>query len=204
MGFSYLYFSLKQANYKEISSFEDCISAGFNVTSTYPERCVMPGKSFTNPNQKGIVLGVSSSASTPQKENNYKNLTYIFDGQSILFKDGMGILPSSPVLKKGMTTFTFTHLERETDINNDSILDTIFIAKSTELNQAKNTYYITAAISLNNGYSGLNALYVGTNIIPIQLLYENNEIVFVYKNERSIETTRYFKLTNTILEEIIH
>lgn len=201
-GFSYFYFSLKQENYKEITSFEACTRAGFTITSTYPEQCVMPGKSFTNPNQKGKVLGVAVTGSLPETQETYKNLTYFFEGQAVIFKDGMGLIELGTPLKKARTTLSFTDIASTADINNDSNPDTTFLVKTTEENQNKSKYYLTAAVSLNNGYSGLNALYIGTNITPLQLFYEQSEIVFIYKDEFSVDKKKYFKLVHTILEEV--
>ncbi len=49
----YSYFSNKEASYKNITTFTECIDAGFPILETYPEQCKTPDRrTFINESQK--------------------------------------------------------------------------------------------------------------------------------------------------------
>lgn len=201
---SYQYFHAVQVKYLHITSFKECINAGFKVESSYPEKCIMPGKSFLNPLQteylstnKGGVLTTS---------NDFKNLLYTINEQQVLFVDGKSVLTSDSAQKVSSTTFEIAGKPFMYDINNDNKEDVVLLLKMTTGDAKQIIYYITSAVALNTGYSGTNALYVDSNLLSSVFLYKNGELVLGYTTKEATTTLRekYFTFTGDILKQISH
>ncbi len=174
----YAYFYSQQKKHESIISFSDCVAAGYPKTESYPEECRVPGKKFVNPNQEASIAVATSTPS-----NDFKNLSYIIDGQNINFKEGRGILGPNKLLTRGTTTLEYIDVSLVEDINNDFVPDTTFIVVSMSNNPS--SYYIVTSISLYKGYTGANALYVGSNLASTTLSYKDNKIVLEYSKNFS-------------------
>jgi len=204
MGISYTYFIREHHRYESITTFKECVSAGYLVLQTYPETCTMPGKSFSNPLQKKSETNKLSVASSSNKDD-FKNLMYLSDGQQVQLRDGTGQLVP---MVQGDTTKTFTIVGDPflQDINNDSIADTIFLLQSNNSRTNKNNFYISAAMSLRSGFTGLNILYLGDDILSGMFTYKNGEVVIGFNTLQATSTIlqKYFVLDNLLLQEVIH
>jgi hypothetical protein len=64
----YFYFSKKEESYTSITTFKECVDAGYPILETYPEQCKTPDKrTFVNPEQTPPV--VSTTTPTTGKED---------------------------------------------------------------------------------------------------------------------------------------
>jgi len=203
MAISYTYFIRKHRTYESITSFKECISAGYPVLQTYPEICSMPGKSFTNPLQKKTE-STSSTLSDDTGRAMFKNLSYYVDGQELPLRNGTGTLIPA-IISDEAPTFVIVGDQFLQDINNDSIADTIFLLRSDDTRTNTSRYYISAAMSLRNGFTGLNVLSLGKNLVGGMFTYNNGEIVFGFATAHASSTVsqKYFVLEDLLLKEVI-
>jgi hypothetical protein len=182
MSISFTYFNGVRKTYTSIDSFASCVEAGFIVTNTYPEKCVLPGKVFINLLQKKAD-GIKNLNSNAQENIalDYRNLNYLIDGQEITLHNGIGQLPPNLRFKQATTTVIATGTVVLFDINNDMATDTIFLLQIQPVGTQKSAWYITSAITLYKGLTGTNAVYVGETVIAPALIYKNGQIVLTYK-----------------------
>ncbi len=201
---SYQYFHTVQTKYLAITSFKECVDAGFQVITTYPEKCISYGKSFVNPLQK---KNDQKSLRVPFVENtDYKNQAYIIEGEQIRFTDGRGILPPNFVLKQATTSLRIADTPFLHDINNDGIQDTIFLIRTEDQIAKKSTYYLYSSVSLREGFYGSNALFRDFALIDAAFMYKNGEIVIGYTIEGASTTLKqkYFTFEDDILKQLSH
>ncbi len=192
----YTYFLHQQKEFNAVTSFKECLDAGYLVTGIYPEECKIPGKKFINPDQRKQVA--SSSQEIEVTINDFKNKTYLIEGQSILFKNGNGKLN----LIKGAPSSTLkqTNASLSVDINNDTKEDVIFLIQNTSV--PSKDLYISASVSLYNGFTGINGVYIGKNITNAKLTYAESKIILEYVLQNSKEKKyTYYKFENGILKE---
>ena len=185
------------------------MQAGYPKRSTYPEQCVMPGKIFTNQIQKKDTENHNLPSASTTKEflsSYFRNLSYLLEGQLIILHDGEGELPSNRILKRATTSIEVIGDKFLFDINNDKIEDTVFIFHTVSKNIQKSSYYVASAMSLNTGYVGTNALYVGDDFLGNAFMYKNGEIIMGYTTKDATTTLKqkYFVYENNLLEEVIH
>ncbi len=155
----------------------------------------MPGKKFLNPNQKEAKNTISIAEET--HSNDFSNSSYLFEGATITLIDGIGEIPSDPVLRRNVSTIEVTGVPLLFDINNDTVLDTVFLLKTKE-----EAYYLTASISLNKGYIGLNMLALGKDIASTTLIYKNGGINFLMISTKTNQVEqRVFIVEDGILKE---
>lgn len=196
--FGYTYFLQEQRKFNAITSFKECLDAGYLVMGTYPEECKIPGKKFINPNQTKQVA--SSSQEMGIAINDFKNKSYLIEGQSILFKNGEGKLPPVKGISSSTSTFKQTSTILSADVNNDTKEDTVFLLQNTST--PSKDLYITASISLYNDFTGINGIYIGKNITNAKLTYEESRITLEYVMRNSKEKNYiYYKFENGILKE---
>ena len=213
MVISYTYFNGQHRKYSNITSFEACVSAGFPIMESYPERCSMPGKIFTN--QLQIKDSASTSLQTlnqnsAQGDSTYKNRSYTVDGQQVTLQQGVGALTvyssskqvTTPIVASGTLYTTF-------DINNDASPDSVFFLYVDDIyggsrSEKKHAWYITSSVSLLQDVSGTNALYIGESIVSTDVTYSNNRLQVTYKTsekDRAI-SKKYYTFKDEILKEI--
>ncbi len=198
---SYVYFSAQQKKYNSITSFESCASKGFFVTTTYPEKCIIPGKIFVNETQKNQEVQEETSMTI---ENSFKNLSYMLDGEKILFYNGIGIISSqTPSKRNATTTLVITETQGSFDINADFSPDIVFLIKKNSGNAALDEYYIASAVTLNTGYSGVNILYLDTSIASSTIVYKDTIITVEYLDSHTLRKSKRFIFRNGILEEVL-
>ncbi len=201
---SYQYFHNVQTKYLSITTFKECVDAGFSVQKSYPEKCVMSGKSFINPLQSESNKQIQKIKDTAVSV--YKDLDYIFDGQKIQFKAGVGSFPGNTALRQSSSSFEILGSPFLYDINDDTILDSTFLVRETKYNQNRSLYYISSAISLKDGFTGLNAVYVDYAVATSTLLFKNGEIVLQYltENQKTTRSEKYFTFEDGILKGLSH
>ena len=202
--FSYQYFHTVQVKYLSITNFKACVDAGFTVVPSYPEKCVMPGKFFSNPLQKAAASTQGTQNATTSEE--YKEIQYLFDGQLVKLKDGVGTVSGSANNKQSSSTLRVIGKPFFHDTNDDGKLDTIFLLDLSSTGTNAYSQYLSVALQLNNRYAGTNALFVDNGIITVSFGYKNGMILINYttvsSSTRNIE--KHFMVTNGILEEINH
>lgn len=203
---SYFYFNAIEERHKNILSFEDCARAGFKVLPTYPETCKIPGKTFSNPQQKKEP---TKEALTLQRQEDikalYKNNSYVIEGQRIKLEDGVGTITTAMSLEKTTSTVEASGGFAPFDINQDTKDDALFLLKVKPMLSKKYAYYITALVSLYNGYTGINALYLGNEIASTTIVYKNNYIIITYQDTNStpiLRKQKFFIFNNDILQEV--
>ena len=195
---SYLYFSTLSSKYGKILTFEDCIKGGGKLLTVYPEKCVIGRKSFVDLNQKEAESSLTSTSSQVSLATDFKNLSYIIDGQPLILHNGKGEVVFST--KKGKATSSVLALpgELEHDVNDDNATDTLFILRGTNpLDRQNDFYYLTGAIASRSGLTGVNMVYLGENLGSSTLTYKEGYITF----SASTKKERYFILENTFLKE---
>lgn len=195
----YFYFIDTQKKYVAINSFDQCVSAGYPLLESYPEICKMPGKQFLNPLQQ-----IQKENLPREKESNdFRNLTYFIEGTPVTFNDGIGILPSNVSTKRSTTTLEMIVPPHFIDINNDTILDALLVVRTIDsIRKPTGAYYVTASLSLNTGYLGINGLYLGSNLATTSFSYIDNKLVLEYiLMKANNKQYKQFVLENAILRE---
>lgn len=205
--FSYFYFNAKGEQYKEITSFDECIKSGFPISTTYPERCLMPGKSFVNPRQQEVDTTSSSSQKRIEQkqtlEQVFKDLSYFVEGQQIEMQNGVSVLPSNQSFHHATMTLVMVEPQLVTDINGDMASDTLFLLQGVDTLSGKRMFYITGAITLNDGFVGLNALPLDSDIASTTpIMYTDRVFALGYMTSGGEKKARYFTLEDAIIKEI--
>ena len=209
---SFFYFKAAQNHYQSITTFKACVDAGFEKLTTYPETCKMPGKIFTNDEQQEAIAMKHASDTamkidTTTTAPDFKNLTYSFEGEPIMLRNGQGVIPSNPLSKRGTTTIEVIGPQLLFDITGDSIPDTVFLLRTSNSTSSTSSisYYISSALSLNTGYIGINILPLRTMSASSTFVYKNGEIVLNFLDNATRTTvTKHFILENNLLKEITH
>ena len=177
--FSFIYFKMAENRYRSVTSFDSCLHAGFKVVQgVYPEECSMPGKKFINPRQATLPVERVESVVIPSLD--YKNLTYLFGEETLYLTDGVGTLAADVLTKRATTTLRVsTGTEFMYDINADTVADTVFILNGTT-SLGLPVAYITAAVSLNTGFSGINLVPLHAPIASTSIIYKNGGLTLTY------------------------
>lgn len=201
---SYQYFHKVQTKYLSITSFSDCLSAGYKVLATYPETCKVYGKTFVNPSQEKSV----TTNSIQEKSNvvSYLNQSYIIEGEQVQLYNGAGYMSPNTILKQSTSSVRIVGEPYQYDINGDGKADTIFLIEKKGQGSLKDSYFLTASVSLHNGQYGVNALFLDYGVIGAAFAYKNNEIIAGYTTNAASTTLRekYYTFSNDILKQITH
>lgn len=172
---SYGYFHLANLRYQSITNFDECVTAGFPVLTKYPEECKMPGKIFVNERQqKTETQAVSHEDSLA---SDFTNITYVFEGRSILFSQGEATTSFEGATNKKVLTFQIVASSSIlADLTGDLENDTVFLIRSFD-EKGQMEYYLAAALKLYNGYTGSNILRVPASTSSPSLVYKNGGVV---------------------------
>jgi len=199
--FSYVYFKKAESGYRAITSFEMCIEAGYSIAQgIYPEECVMPGKKFRNTKQvqpsTQIAMTENTFATSTINQNDYRNLTY-YAGEDVLYLvNGIGVLKGDPATKRGTTTLVVASSALFlADLNKDSVQDFIFIMQGTTTLNVPVTY-LSAAVSLHNGFSGINLVRLPALVASSSFIYKNGGVSLIYTSGTSTQKNEYFFVYN--------
>ena len=95
------------------------------------------------------------------------------------------------------------------DFNNDGRQDVAFLIER-ELENGQKSYYVTAAFNLNEGYEGMNAIFLGNDIAPQMTDYTQNTLTVNFKQpqekiplEEIIGVNYFFSISTTGVHEKI-
>lgn len=201
---SYFYFGAVGKKYRSITSFDDCVKAGYRVKAIYPETCSLPGKVFSNEDQqKKETSTVIQNEPVIQYVSDYSNADYFLEGQRVLLRNGRGFLQRNEPQQIATSTVEQVGQPLYVDLNNDNATDTIFILRSSIPSSKKIRYYVAAYTSLYKGYSGLNGLYINDNLKSIRATFADPIVSVTYTTETSgTLTTQSYILENSILKEM--
>ena len=204
LAVSYQFFHARQKEYLGITTFTECVDGGYSVLPTYPETCVVYGKKFINPNQQPSH---ATSTSTPVSDPlQYKNLSYMLDGEVIQFTNGQSELTLPNGDQAGAIQLTIMDTSFPYDLNNDGTVDYVILIRASNQNTARIAYFLSAAVTLKNGLSGVNALFLDYSLIDAAFVYKNGEIQIGYTTSEATSTLKqkYFILENDILKQLSH
>lgn len=90
--------------------------------------------------------------------------TYIIDGQKIILMNGISEIEAAPGSASKIVTKYFGN-DLKHDINDDSIVDDIFIV-TQETGGSGVFYYVVALVSTSNGLAGSDGILLGDRITP--------------------------------------
>lgn len=150
LGVSYSYFVHVKNTYYGVTSFDACVKAGFEVLTTYPEQCRMPGKRFVNEKQVRAPHVVQEELSV--LEPAFKTAKYFFEGSPFMLVHGIGIIQEDSKAHTHKRQFNALPGEVYTDINHDGKEDTVFLL--VDANDKRKQMYLTALFGLAEGYVG--------------------------------------------------
>ncbi|MDD2646603.1 MAG: hypothetical protein PHV78_02020 [Patescibacteria group bacterium] len=161
----------------------------------------------------GYLLFYFSSrpAELSERENitfDPRNCTYMIDEKVIVLKNGYSeeIIPGSSA--KLITKYFGNTVSG--DFNGDGLTDEAFLL-TQESGGSGVFYYVAVALRVQNGPSGLNAIFLGDRIAPQTTNFQDNEIIVNYADRQSGEPmttspsvgiSRYFKVDSDRLVEI--
>lgn len=94
--------------------------------------------------------------------------------------------------------------ESKGDLNQDQLDDVAFLIKRNEGDERGDMYYLSASLKNNQGYEGLNLMYVGEKIIVDNLTIQEGVVVVSFKETDEDEVKTYkAKVENNVLVEIV-
>jgi hypothetical protein len=134
----------------------------------------------------------------PCPENNdYKNIAYEIDGQTVILKNG--------------TSVQYFGNDAIGDLNGDRRRDVAFLLTQNP-GGSGTFYYIAVALKTVDGYQGTNALFLGDRIAPQTTEIRNGEVIVNYADRKidepmtanpSVGISKYFKVINNKIVEAI-
>lgn len=136
----------------------------------------------------------------------YKNATYVIDGQPVTLVNGYAETSAAPGSASKIVTQYFGN-DATGDLNNDGTPDAAFILTQTS-GGSGTFYYIVAALKTANGYQGTNAVLLGDRVAPQTTQIEQGEVVVNYADraagepmttQPSVGVTMYLKVNGTTL-----
>jgi len=113
-----------------------------------------------------VAITTSRPLTMPEALNapNYKDTTYILDGQDVHLVDGKAEMDSAPGSASKLVTRYFGN-EIETDLNGDDRPDKVFLL--TQSGGGSGTFfYVVAALNTEHGYVGSHGYLLGDRIAP--------------------------------------
>lgn len=207
---AYVFFRKAQEEYLAITTFEQCVEAGYPVITTYPEECKIPGKVFTNTEQIASEKQPEIESVEPHEViKDYKNSSYSIDGQRVVVKDGTGV--SRQLATTSVALVTIVSNEITADFDDNNFMDTSVILKVDGGNTGT-FYYFALSLGSSTGNSGTNSIFIGDRILPKSTVFTNGEFTLSYydrglrepaSNKPTKLMTRKFKLINGTLTEIL-
>ena len=188
----YLFFTHIEKEYMAITTFKECVDAGYPILEKYPEECKIPGKVFVNTEQikeeiKEDITVISELYMNP------KNTSYTIEGAQILLTDGVYV--------SNEQTVTYFGKELRVDLDNDTDEDSSFIATVVHASSTDIAYYLVVSRNEGGEYRGTNGVLLGENISPLSTEFKNNTIVVTYK-EKEKQSVRSVYLRDGTLTEI--
>lgn len=94
---------------------------------------------------------------------NYKNATYIIDGERITLVNGVSETAMSDSASKIITRYFGNEVRK--DLNGDEREDSVFLL-TQDRGGSGTFFYAVAAVAVNGGYLGSEAFFLGDRIAP--------------------------------------
>lgn len=188
---AYVYFSYAQQRFASVTSFDECVSAGYPILETYPETCMLPGKRFTNPRQKKAEE-TQQVVSKEQLHDQIVGKEYLVNGQKISVAKNGDLAPtgsSSAVLLLGQFI--------EGDFTKDTKNDIVFLARSA----TTSSLYLMLAVGLYDGIAPANGVLIGPSSGTSTLQLNATGTLEVVTLIGGKELRKTFRVENDILKE---
>lgn len=143
------------------------------------------------------------------KRPGIENIAYTIDGQTVTLKGGI----SETTTTTGSSAKTITRYFGNTtlgDLNGDGTDDVVFVL-TQETGGSGLFYYAAAALMMQDGYHGTNAVFLGDRIAPQSTEIKNGQITVNYADRKtneamtvtpSVAASKYLKVSGTTLTEI--
>ena len=156
----------------------------------------------------GALFWIGKSAPTQYAGADYKNATYVIDGQSVTLVNGHAEVAAAPGSASKTITQYFGN-EATGDLNGDGVPDVGFILTQTG-GGSGTFYYAVAALKTTNGYQGTDAFLLGDRIAPQTTEIKNGQLVVNYADratgepmttQPSIGVSTYLNVQGTTLVE---
>lgn len=131
----------------------------------------------------GVLFYVVKKPESPTSATaNYKNATYVIEGQPVTLTNGISKVPAAPGSASEVTTTYFGN-EATGDLNGDGVPDVAFIL--TQNGGGSGTfYYVVAALKIAGGYQGTNAILLGDRIAPQTTEIRNGQLTVNYADRK--------------------
>ncbi len=157
----------------------------------------------------GYLLVTSKKDPSLMTGKDYKNISYEIDGQLVALKNGEAhYIASDDSAPRAIVRYFGNGVSG--DFNGDGLIDETFLL--TQDNGGSGTfYYVVAALNMDEGYRGTNAIFLGDRIAPQTTEFHNGEIIVNYAVRRpeevmtarpSVGVSRYLKIEGNRLVEI--
>lgn len=108
--------------------------------------------------QKNLIQNTQNAV------KDYKNISYLVEGEEILLIDGFSEIESAPGSASKTITRYFGN-ELKHDLNDDGREDIVFLL-TQERGGSGLFFYVVAALNLPQGYVGSDAFFLGDRIAP--------------------------------------
>lgn len=154
------------------------------------------------------IQGLEATAAQARK-GDYKNATYLIEGQFVTLVDGFFEIESAPGSATRITTRYFGN-EAFGDLNGDGMEDVAFLL--TQSSGGSGTFfYVVAAEQTETAYLGTNAVSLGDRIAPQTTSIENGIITVNYADrypdepctvQPSLGVSKYLRVVENILIEV--
>lgn len=120
--------------------------------------------------------------------NDFRNATYIIEGQEIKLKDGVSLVPIVPNSASMIETKYFGN-DVKYDWNNDGYEDVVFLLTQNDGGSGTFYYVVLALYSPFGYYTGSKAFFLGDRITPQSLeVQDSGMIVFNYLDRNEGES----------------
>ncbi|MEI8337656.1 MAG: hypothetical protein WCF92_00740 [bacterium] len=140
--------------------------------------------------------------------DDFKNTSYIIEGQIITLKDGVSETEITPGSASKNITKYFGN-EVKADFDGDGLQDVAFLI--TQDNGGSGTfYYLVAALNTKDGYIGTNGIFLGDRIAPQTTEFKDGKIIVNYAErlpnepmtaQPTLGISKYFQVIDNKLVE---
>jgi hypothetical protein len=125
---------------------------------------------------------------------------YSIDGELIIIHNGSALTDTLP--RKDCTAITIVGTPLLADLNGDGLKDITFLLEQTT-SRGQQLSYIAYALRSLDSYVGSNTVYLGKNIDPEILLYDDKEIMVNYVGKHTdIGRAKYYIVRDNMLTEV--
>lgn len=122
-----------------------------------------------------VLGGVSPVTTVPA---DYKDGTYIIEGQPVTLVDGRAEVESAPGSASKTITQYFGN-EATGDLNGDGVADVAFLVAQTG-GGSGTFYYVVAAMKTASGYTGTSAVLLGDRVAPQTTEIRDGQLIVNY------------------------